>query len=66
MPRGWSDAWEGNWNTDDDPGVVRLAMLDDAEDDAGALVAVNHTGLKRKARSKLPPRIKHARLEELS
>ena len=40
VPRDWSDAGEGNLNNDDDPGAGALAMLDDAEDGAGALVAV--------------------------
>ena len=40
VARDWSDAWEGNWNADDDPDDGALAMLDGAEDDAGALVAV--------------------------
>ena len=41
VPRGWSEAWGGIWNTADDPGVVKLVMLADAEDEAGALVAVD-------------------------
>ena len=39
VARDWSDAGEGNWNTDDDPGAGALAMLDGTEDDAGAPAA---------------------------
>ena len=36
---GWTGADVGIWNADDDPGAAALAILDDADDEAGPLVA---------------------------
>ena len=35
----WTGADVGIWNADDDPGAGALALLDDADDEAGPLVA---------------------------
>ena len=41
VPQDWSDVCKGMENTADDPGIVNLVVLADAEDEAGALVAVD-------------------------
>ena len=49
-----------------DPPKDRAAVIHGVERNPSSICSsVDHTGLKQKAGNELPPRIKHARLEEL-